>query len=673
MGDQRQWLCFDGVDWEAQVYLNGELLGNHRVYYQPFCFDVTHKLKQGENTLAVRVIDGREYGEPMTYWATFPDIRAESQRYTPNRAESIKGNRPIGYHVGTGFGIWRDVYLETTGPVRVETIFVRNDLSNGNARIKVELNNIVGRLAKLHVRIMPENCDGQTYKKTMVVDLPAGAAVQELSVPMPGAKLWSPDTPNLYRCRMTVLSNDMKMDVQEVLFGCRSFTLVSKQYPKEGLSEGMFLFNGKPCYLRGTNIQGLNAYAYWGQTDQLINVLLLLKAGHFNAVRVCQHVQMPEVRELLDRLGIMSEQDQGGGYNHKLPTGIRGPQHIHSATVLSRITYNNPGVVLLCFGNEHEFPTTNIVRAGLAVDPQRIFKPISGRFSHSRKIWTLNKELRANAIDDGHTYDGWYGKIKPQTWKYPSPLTTNHGGQGRMVTLSEFGAEALDAYETMKTYPQQFSPPSADSDTLWAASQVQKDDIRQIVGLGRKPIKLAEYIEASQNYQEALLADRMIQIRLLPQNVAGYFHFHFMDVVPVFWPKSIVSHDFRPKKAYYQIAQINQPVVILPRLTGERPDAMTLYACNDLDIPIEGAMVTWSIRRKGRILIEGNKKLDVPPINIAEIETIDLKPVTWQYSDCDLYFTLADADDNVISYYQRHLRCVPKQLLSEDIRKQVKN
>ncbi len=135
---KRLWLCFDGVEWEAQVYLNGELLGTHRVYYEPFRFDVTGKLK-ASNTLAVRVIAGRSYGEPMTYWGLFPDIRAAKQRYVPDRARSIPGNLPIGYHSGCGFGIFRDVYLEQTGPVRVAAVFARNDLRDGKARVKVEL------------------------------------------------------------------------------------------------------------------------------------------------------------------------------------------------------------------------------------------------------------------------------------------------------------------------------------------------------------------------------------------------------------------------------------------------------------------------------------------------------------------------------------------------------
>jgi len=791
LGGKRTWLCFDGVAWEAQVYLNGELVGSHRVYHEPFRFDVTGKVKPDENTLAVRVINGKVYGEPMWAWSIFPDIRAERQRYTPDRAESIQGNLPIGYHCGAGFGIWRNVYLETTGPVRVDEVFVRNDLSDATARIKVELDAATAREVKMQVCIMPENCDGKSHETIMEAALPAGASVHQLTMPMPGAKPWSPDAPNLYRCRVSVAG-----DSKDALFGCRRFTLMNraakppkytfapvkakwlriagrgsdqstwnsiwevagkalvrdpksvttsgqhKDYPAalavddkedtrwavdgdawiqfpldpavafdeltigwyEGhvrrwdfdllvsndgrewttlkykrantkptdrFPNGMLLLNGKPCYLRGTNVQGFNAYAYWGQTDKLIDAVLMLKAGHFNAIRVCQHVQMPEVREILDRLGIMSQQDQGAGGYHSLPTGIRAPHYLQATKVLTRITYNNPGVVLLSLGNEGDWPTAHVVRAGLEIDPQRIYAPISGRFTHSRKVWDMPAELRPNTIDDGHPYSGWYGGIKPQTWQYESPLARNTGGGGRMITLGEFGAEAMDAYETMKTYPEQFAPPPADEDTLWACSQVQKHDVKQIVGLGRKPSNLGEYIEASQNYQEALLADRIIQMRLLPRHVAGYFHFHFMDVVPVFWPKSIVSHDHRPKKAYYQIAQINQPVVVLPRLAGHRPDAMTLWACNDLDTPINRATVTWTVSREGTILIEGCKHVDVAPTDATEVETVDLKPVTWKHNTCDLYFKVTDSDGTVISHYRRRLRCVPKELLSSEVREHV--
>ena len=209
---------------------------------------MTSKLNR-DNTLAVRVIAGRSYGEPMTYWALFPDIRAAKQRYEPDRRRSILGNLPIGYHAGCGFGIFRDVYLEETGPTLVSAIFARNDHSDGSARVKVELDRAAKSPVDLQVELLPENFTGRSYVKKVRCheDVPT------MTIPMPEAKTWSPTAPNLYRCRVTVQDSDAK----DALFGCRSFRLAP---PGGKLPEAMFLLNGQPVYLRGTNIQGFNAY-----------------------------------------------------------------------------------------------------------------------------------------------------------------------------------------------------------------------------------------------------------------------------------------------------------------------------------------------------------------------------------------------------------------------------
>lgn len=804
---RRLWLCFDAVDWEAEVYLNGELLGRHRVRYEPFRFDITEKV-QATNTLAVRIIDGRVFGEPHAFWTPLPDARAEEQVYVRDESRSLNGVLPIGYHGGNGFGILREVYLEQSGSVLVAGVFVRNDLSGDEATVKVELDANSAGSSQICVELLPENFEGRAYTQTANINLPAGISTHALAAPMPEARTWSPDTPFMYRCRISVRNGRQTVDTRDVLFGCRSLTLhhtgsphvgtvgtvgppivyqfepvtakwlrilgrgsdktewnaiyevdcealirgpnsatASETYQQDtadkaidgnpetrwvaqgrgqwiqfkldegkafdqvtitwleaelrcwdfdllvsqdgeewakidyreadaetdkdgdnrtALPNGMLLLNGEPCYLRGTNIHGLNAYWYWGQQDKIVDALLLLKAANFNCVRVCQHVQFPEVRELLDRMGMMSQQEQGSGYRHGNPG--RKPQImrqlVHTGTVLTRETYNNPGVVLLAFGNECHFDATDVVRAVVAEDPERIVKPISGRLSHGGKGKSpVSTDLWPHVIDDTHTYAGWYGgRNQPATWRFAVPQKTD-----RLITIGEYGGEALDAYATMQHhYPTHLQPPPPHTDTLWAASQVNKDDPGQRYGLGRKPTNLGEYIEASQGYQAALVADKTIGFRLSPRVYSGYFHFHFLDVTPSFWPKSIVSYGQQPKAAYYSMAQINQPIVALPQLIGEKPDAMTVWVANDTGETLAGARVLWSVSRSGKVLLEGVEQLDVPAINAMRGSTIDLKPITWKHPDCELRLDLIDASGKTISIYRRHLKCVPSRAPVED-------
>ena len=418
----------------------------------------------------------------------------------------------------------------------------------------------------------------------------------------------------------------------------------------------MFLLNGRPLYLRGTNIQGLNALWYWSERDRLIDTVLMLKAGNFNAVRFCQHVCFPEVRELLDRLGMMSEQDQGSGGAPVYPEQLA--QLPSTGTALARACYNNPGVVLLSFANETTLDPAETIAAVLAVDPERILKPISGG-SCSRPIPNV---YWANVVHDIHDYSGWYadmGRIE----KLSKPRAP-----GRLITVGEYGAEALDGYETMLNYPAHWpKTPPADADTLVGQVQVQKTDARQIIGFRgqrpwgaiseqwyRRPTNLGQYIEASQNYQADLLAEYTKGLRLSPRAIGGYFQFHFVDVMPANWPKSIVSHDLRPKKAYYEMAQVNQPLVPLFQLL-DRGKAMELWVANDLPERFDHCRLQWSVKL-GKPLVHGEKVVDVPAADAVMVERVDISSVPANLQELiTIELALNNASGKMLSRYQREI------------------
>ena len=201
---QRTFLVFAGVAWEAQVWLNGKPLGSHRGYYEPFRFDVTGLLKQ-KNTLAVRVIAGPKFGEPRAYWAMFPVVPAQDQRYIRDKAQSIRGFTHGDLHIGGGYGIHREVYLETAGEACVTEVFARGKPKEQKATIAIETDAAAARHATLNIEVMPENFEGRSYRTSVSRDVPQGPGEQTVVVPMPDARLWTPVTPHLYRCRVTLI------------------------------------------------------------------------------------------------------------------------------------------------------------------------------------------------------------------------------------------------------------------------------------------------------------------------------------------------------------------------------------------------------------------------------------------------------------------------------------
>jgi hypothetical protein len=359
----------------------------------------------------------------------------------------------------------------------------------------------------------------------------------------------------------------------------------------------------------------------------------------------------------------MSEQDQGGGHNTPNSGYTNGnkPEEIAALTavapVLARVCYNNPGVVLLSVASETTFDPSPIVDAVRAVDPDRILVPISGNmkdwgtcydgppgYSFLKKYWK-------SVVDDFHCYYGWYND-KGKIWKF-----SKRRPPARLVTVGEFGAEALDAYVTMtEHYPPHLKPTAPiTADVLWGHVQVQKADERQLIGFrGQRPTNLGQYIEASQNYQADTLAELATGFRLSPRYIGGYFQFHFIDALPAHWPKSIVSHDFRPKKGYFEMAQVNQPVVPLFQIANQG-QSMEVWVANDLSDAVSNCTVAWAVKSGSSTLVQGTKQSTAAKLSATLFQTVDLSAIPSSVPVATISLTLTDATGKALSRYQREV------------------
>lgn len=674
---ERIFLNFTGVDWEAEVWLNGEYLGDHLTYYESFRFDVTDILKK-ENILAVRIKTGQLYGMSRSNWGVLPTPPAEKQRVYLDSVKSYLGYEKNDLMCGAGYGIYRSVFLETTGEASVENILVRGYPEQGKCVVKTDIVAPLTNSLSLNIQIIPDNFKGKSYTMDVPAELKDGTSRIITDVQMPGARIWSPATPYLYRCRVLIKDGDKIIDGNDALFGHRSFTMVSELSPREGEPAGRLLLNGEPVYLRGTNVQGFNLLSHWDKEEELLDLLFKLKAANYNSIRSCQHVQYREVRELMDRVGIMSQQDQGGRHPYergeidmkdmpedkwKIIEERILSQMNETSAILARECYNNPGVVFISNSNEAgkdrgpwEINPTNVIEAALAVDPDRIVKPICGH--HAGAVawpvtgtsgYDITDELWKNVMDDVHTYQGWYiYQNHPDLW------TLVYDEDERLVTVGEFGGEALDSYETMQNnYPDHWGPaPSKEEDTIWGDVQTQAKDIKQIIGLrGKTPGNLEEVIQASQTVQADILSEVTKGFRI-SNRVSGYFQFHYYDALAAYWPKSVISHDNAPKKGYYAMAQINQELVPLPRIP-EQGKVMEIWVVNDGNKKYEDAHLTWSISHDGKVLLEGDQTLNIKAGRSEKAGETDLSVIPPETSVILVNMSLIDSGGDQISSFEQ--------------------
>ena len=269
---RRVLLRFGAVDDACRVYVNGELVGGHRGGYAPFAIDITDALVPGGNDLCLRVEDAPDRGRPRgkQYW----DRGVMGCWYTPVS------------------GIWQTVYLEAVGSCAVTGVRVVPDVENGAFTARVDLDRAPE--GELTLRLSASFAGAPCGSATVA----AKGRRLEVRVPLEGeARLWSPETPNLYDLEVSLLKAGGVVDRVRTYFGMRSVKV----------EKGEVLLNGRPIYQRLVLDQG-----YWPDSlltppsDEALrlDVERTLAFG-FNGARKHQKVEDPRYYYWADRLGLI--------------------------------------------------------------------------------------------------------------------------------------------------------------------------------------------------------------------------------------------------------------------------------------------------------------------------------------------------------------------------------
>ena len=314
-------LTFDGVYMNARVYVNGEEHAYQPYGYIGFSLDLTDLLREGENTIAVRVDNSKL---PSGRWYT-------------------------------GSGIYRDVWLTVTGPVHVREhgSFVRGvDVGRERATVLAthEVVNAQDAPIDATATLRLLDVDGvEVARNESRVTLAAGDTTsvdQQLDVTAP--RLWSPDAPSLYTAVFTLADSRGPLDRYETVTGLRSI---------EFTVDRGFLLNGEPLELEGVCLHhdgGPVGAAV--PEDVWRHRLELLKDMGANALRTAHNPFAPEFYRLADEMGflVMNEAFDGwetpkAPYDYGLYFEDWWQKDLDAFVRRDR---NHPSVILWSVGNE---------------------------------------------------------------------------------------------------------------------------------------------------------------------------------------------------------------------------------------------------------------------------------------------------------------------------------
>ena len=183
-------LHFGAVDWHAEVFVNGVLVGEHKGGFDPFSFDVTPYLKKsGKQTLQVKVQDSTDNG------------------FQP-RGKQCLINRSIWYTPVSG--IWQTVWLEPVAPAHVNNYYVVSDIDNGTLDFEVDAQTADGDLVK--VALLEGGVGYSAEKPSQVVLSEAVVEDGKAQIKVSDVKTWSPDSPYLYGVRVWIERDGKTVD-----------------------------------------------------------------------------------------------------------------------------------------------------------------------------------------------------------------------------------------------------------------------------------------------------------------------------------------------------------------------------------------------------------------------------------------------------------------------------
>jgi beta-mannosidase len=389
------WLNFDGINYAAEVWINGHAVGNIRGAFIRGVFDISPFVSAGKQAaLAILISPQPNPGIPHEHTLA----RGMGKNGGLTSADGPAFLSTIGWDwlpaiSDRDTGIWQRVWLSDSGPVIVKDPQVLTNvalpgLNSADITLAWTLENISELPQAGEAKIQFEGVSLRTpfnikpHASQRITLTPND--IKELHILHP--RLWWPNgygSPSLYHlvieCNLAGVSSDTK----QMEFGIRTIT-----YSVPGSDNLTISVNGVPIFIKGGN---------WGLDEALKRIprarleaaIRMHRDAHLNLVRnwVGQSTS-EDLYQLCDKYGILVWDE----FFQPNPSDGPNPQDLSTylANVRDKILRfrNHPSIALWCGRNEGE-PPPQIDKAlhdlTSELDPERLYQPssTSGHGVHS--------------------------------------------------------------------------------------------------------------------------------------------------------------------------------------------------------------------------------------------------------------------------------------------------
>lgn len=389
-------LKINKAKYQTTVFVNGKLAGENVYSFTPSEFDVKNFLKDGENNeILIAVGCKNNLPDTVTNGGDF-----EKTKYIPGIYDDVKlilANYPYVRNVQTIPDVKNEqlrIVAEILAEPGNDDIKVSYAISEAVSKIEITSGDIEGKAEKI---------DNNLYQI-------------DFTVPMAGCRLWSPESPFLYHLQLGTPG-----DKFQTRFGMRTF---------EGTKDsGVFLLNGKPYYMRGTNVcifrffEDPDRNSLPWESKWITKLHDRFKEMHWNSIRYCIGFPPESWYEIADSIGFLIQDEypiwtgakswgEGKGFENLLP-GLTSKMLAAEYSQWLCERWNHPCVVVWDAQNESLNDTT-----GKAIQLVR-------SIDYSNRPWDNGyaaPDLATDAIESHPYLFSRYQKIKPDEEGYLKEL-----------------------------------------------------------------------------------------------------------------------------------------------------------------------------------------------------------------------------------------------------------
>ncbi len=447
---KRVFVRFEAASQVARVYINGQMLGEHRGAFTAFCYELTQFLKMGkDNELRLEVDNTHRMDLPPLSG----DFNVNGGLYRP--AELIVTDKtcisPL-FYASPGIFLTAKNIRSDQAEVEVSAI-----LNNGTRTAMSNQPYVAPD--RIAVRTTITDAEGKqvaSQQDSVCLDADTQKRVtQTLKVDSP--HLWQGrKDPYLYRVRVALMRNGQEIDTMEQTLGLRTFAITE--------AEG-FLLNGQPYHVYGVGRhQDLKGKA-WALTDEdNERDYIIMEEMGATAIRFAHYPQSRSMHEIADRKGFLVWDEIPLVNEIHLDEGSK--QNVRNM-LLEMIyqLYNHPSVAWWGIYNEieniytppSEAFLTELREAIRAIDTTSRF--VVGASDHGGRPHNLIPEATCF-----NNYPGWYGGNFPKEEGYTGELSQfAHWIElrakeiGMRTAISEYGAGG-DASQHTEGEPRKPKP-----------------------------------------------------------------------------------------------------------------------------------------------------------------------------------------------------------------------